>query len=220
MTDFISRLRAQKPTRKIFRLPFSLEENTDMLREAVRNDVLYNGGAFRDDSGEYIAQAARWLTDAPTPGLIIFGGVGNGKTTLLNAIADTVNILNLRANGEQQAAWVWKIDTDALVRIARQDESELRKWIERPMLALDDLGAEEAAVKSYGNLLNPVVDLIMYRYKMRLFTIMTSNLSPKNIRERYGDRVADRMNEIMTRITIKHQTYRERRDNADMKEMK
>jgi DNA replication protein DnaC len=43
---------------------------------------------------------------------------------------------------------------------------------------------------------------------MQLFTIITTNLTPSEIREKYGDRIADRMNEMMVKIIFNNDTYR------------
>jgi DNA replication protein DnaC len=60
----------------------------------------------------------------------------------------------------------------------------------------------------FGNVLCPVVDLLTKRYDMQLFTIVTTNLTPAEIREKYGDRVADRMNEMMVKVIFNNETYR------------
>ena len=77
------------------------------------------------------------------------------------------------------------------------------------MLAIDDLGTEPAEVLSYGNVLSPVIDLLSRRYDDQLFTIVTTNLTPKQIREHYGERMADRFNEMFERIIFDNPTYRQ-----------
>ena len=60
------------------------------------------------------------------------------------------------------------------------------------MLAIDDLGTEPVEVMDYGNIITPVINLLTKRYEAHLFTIVTTNLDPKEIHKRYGDRIADR----------------------------
>lgn len=211
MTDFISRLDALKSSRATFKLPFAADETESMLTEAVRHEVRYWGREYIDDNGAAIAKAARWLSDTPTPGLIIFGNVGNGKTTLLNAIANLVNAYGLGRDAQGNTAWVKFIGAEALARLAKDDGERMWSYIRTPMLALDDLGAEQDTIKTFGNIVNPAVDLLSYRYQYRLFTVVTTNLRAGDIRQRYGDRVADRMNEMFSRITIKNETYRKRK---------
>lgn len=208
MTDFVSRLRAQRTTRVSFKLLYPYEETVAMLRAAVRNEVEYWGGSLVDDNDDYIRQVARWLVSPATPGLTIFGNVGNGKTTIATAVMQTINVLNLGRDAAGQPIWVNMISARELARKARNDEEDMLGWCKKPMLVLDDVGAEQDTVRTYGNILNPVEQLIEYRYKYRLFTVVTTNLKPQEIRERYGDRIADRMNEMMTRIIIKVPSYR------------
>lgn len=60
----------------------------------------------------------------------------------------------------------------------------------------------------YGNVYTPVIDLLTKRYEEQLFTIITTNLTPQQIREHYDDRIADRLNEIVEKIVFKNGTYR------------
>ena len=87
--------------------------------------------------------------------------------------------------------------------------------MQRPMLAVDDMGTEAAEVYDYSNINTPVADLIDYRYNHQLFTFITTNLVAKKkddrdvtIRMKYGDRIADRFNEMLHVIIFKDITYR------------
>ena len=76
------------------------------------------------------------------------------------------------------------------------------------MLGIDDLGTEPSEVMGYGNVYTPVIDLLTKRYEEQLFTIITTNLTPQQIREHYDDRIADRLNEMVEKIVFKNGTYR------------
>ncbi len=211
MTDFISRLDSLKTTRVTFSLPFSAEDTEVMLSEAVQHEVRYWGHSYIADNDAAISKAARWLSESPTPGLIIFGNVGNGKTTLINAITNLINAYSLGRDTAGNSAWMKFVTTDTLARYAKEDSEKMWSIIRTPMLALDDLGAEQDTIKTYGNVVNPAVELLSYRYQYRLFTLVTTNLKTAEIRQRYGDRIADRMNEMFTRIIIRGTTYRTRK---------
>jgi DNA replication protein DnaC len=90
----------------------------------------------------------------------------------------------------------------------KADYQAWEKLCQVDMLAIDDLGIEPVEVMDFGNVLCPVVDLLTKRYDMQLFTIITTNLTPSEIREKYGDRIADRMNEMMVKIIFNNDTYR------------
>ena len=76
------------------------------------------------------------------------------------------------------------------------------------MLGIDDLGTEPQEVMDFGNVVTPVIDLLTKRYDEQLFTIITTNLTPKQIRKHYGDRIADRLNEMVEKIVFNNGTYR------------
>ena len=55
----------------------------------------------------------------------------------------------------------------------------------------------------------PLVGIVSsYRYERMLPTIVTTNLSGKAIREKYGDRLADRFNEMMQVVTMPDINFR------------
>ena len=43
-----------------------------------------------------------------------------------------------------------------------------------------------------------------------LFTFITTNLTKSQIREKYGNRIADRFNEMLEVIIFKNETYRDK----------
>ena len=77
------------------------------------------------------------------------------------------------------------------------------------VLCIDDVGLEPTEVLDYGNAINPVIEILEQRYQRQLFTFITTNLTPKQIREKYGDRIADRFNEMMKCIVYKNPTFRQ-----------
>ena len=76
------------------------------------------------------------------------------------------------------------------------------------MLGIDDLGIEPKEIMDFGNVFTPIIDLLTKRYEEQLFTIVTTNLTPSQIREHYGDRIADRLNEMTEKIIYRNSTYR------------
>ena len=73
---------------------------------------------------------------------------------------------------------------------------------------IDDIGTEPASIKSWGNEISPVTELLYSRYDRQLFTIITSNLNDKELEERYGLRIADRMAEMFERLHYSNRSYR------------
>ena len=150
---------------------------------------------------------------SPKFGAMICGTCGNGKTTLILALQNAINYLS--AIGRLHA---WRddkgfslglriIDAKQVASLMTNAEAadKLRKY---PLLAVEDIGREPAEVQVYGTICTPLIDLLEYRYANQLTTIITSNLSPRDIRAKYGDRIGDRCNEMFEIIEFHHQSYR------------
>lgn len=169
----------------------------------------YRGRVF-DASGDTeskLRTIARCLT-TPSPkfGIILCGVCGNGKTTTLKALQSAINFLNANKMFEENTGMpiVPARDIAAVVK----DTKMFNLYCQRPLLAVDDMGREPAEILEYGNILNPVSDLIEYRYNALLFTVIATNLTPKQITEKYGRRIADRFNEMLHVLIYEHETYR------------
>ena len=204
------RLKALRSSREDFTFPHNRVETEAMLLESVKFQVSRRGGYYKpdNDSKKAISAVADWLTSPKkTCGLMLLGFIGNGKTTIMRAVVDMINACGLYDRQNRQV-WVNWIDAKALARHARDDEAYMYDLIKRPMIALDDIGTEASDVKAYGNVINPVVDLLEYRYREQLFTMVTTNLSPEKICATYGERIADRLNEMMTQVVIERGSYR------------
>jgi DNA replication protein len=179
-------------------------------REAIGNDARLDPG-----TAARIAKAARWLTGDHRPGLLLYGTVGSGKSTLARAICELIGILHdspLRSErlavARTSAPELVELKAAREVRAAADSEELFARLRGAPMLLIDDLGVEAPAVRSWGNCLTPVIDLLYYRYDRRLFTIVTSNLDQEAIEATYGVRIADRMAEMFDRIGHAGPSYR------------
>ena len=86
--------------------------------------------------------------------------------------------------------------------------SSVEEQLRQIALGIDDLGTEPAEVQDYGNIMYPIKELLTMRYDAQLFTVFTTNLEPKDIRQRYDNRIADRLNEMMVKIVYNNKTYR------------
>ena len=76
------------------------------------------------------------------------------------------------------------------------------------MLGIDDMGTEPLEVQEFGNMHRPLTDLLTRRYENRGFTFITTNLVPQQIRKLYGDRIADRLNEMVDKIVFDNPSFR------------
>lgn len=204
------------------------EEVEALLAAAYRAEVAARGGQTQDwqTLNRRVQQMAKWLTASPKPGLLLYGGIGNGKTTLARAVRRTISKV-LTSASDLLANGVWNATSEEL-RYAEQLRRSLREPVlvsafdivgmigtesfdkvkRAPFLILDDMGCEAATAKNYGTEVTPVAEIICERYDHMLPTIVTSNLDDDGILRRYGSRVADRMGELFDRIAFDNASYR------------
>ena len=204
-----SQLLRRKIMRERFRLPMTKEQAVDVLTAAYQAEVEYRKSEFvlDEQTKANIEHFALFLTNAGSRFGVMFSGVcGNGKTTLVYAFQTLLNYMRDRGLTDENAG-ISIIDAKEVAYYAK-DVKQFRQLKERPMIAIEDMGREPVEVLEYGNVLNPVIDLLEYRYNAQLFTIITTNLVPKEIRERYGNRIADRFNEMFDKVIFANQTYR------------
>ncbi len=134
--------------------------------------------------------AARWLKDPSAPWcLLLTGTPGTGKTTLIQAIRAA-----LRASGARSIP-----DCFTALQVAEFDETDRFRYNaicrDFSFVAIDDIGTESARLNHYGTERQPIRTALEERYSRRLRTILTTNLGPREIRARYGDRIEDRIND-------------------------
>lgn len=163
----------------------------------------------------YLMEIARTMTGNSTKcGILLCGNCGNGKTTSMNAFVSVCKYLDAKFRHEQMNQYKFPKGLDIQVTTARRltqvakDETAMNDAKRANVLCIDDIGLEPTEVLDYGNAINPVIEIIEHRYRQQLFTFITTNLTPKQIREKYGDRVADRFNEIMKCIVYDNPTFR------------
>lgn len=210
-------LKAGKASRERFSLEIPERDAANGIYAAMKAEVEQRGGVFTldDDTRLHILAAARWLVDSSsTPGLLLCGLCGNGKTTLAKAISRLIGFVT-----ERELGYACRKDMSfhtakdicrmcaASERFKEQHDGYARLFTE-PMMVIDDLGEEPREVMVYGMLHTPLVDIINERYAAQRMTIVTTNLDTDALREKYGERVYDRFREMLTSITFENDSYR------------
>ncbi len=196
----------------------------DLLTAAYQYEVQRRQRRFVLDANTEgnLIKLAEYLTQpVPKFGIMCCGTCGNGKTTLLYAFQRVVNYLQdrrhfsfLDSDNTSFKALIEIFRAKEVAQISR-DQKQFKSLMQRPMLAIDDMGTEPAEVHDYLNINTPVADVIDYRYNHQLFTFITTNLVATSedediitIRKKYGARIADRFNEMLHVIIFKDITYR------------
>lgn len=127
---------------------------------------------------------------------------------MLKAFQQLLNNLRIPKPSNDGTYGIQIVDAKYIANLCKSKYDAYRKLISVDMLGIDDLGTEPSEVLDYGNVYTPVIDLLTKRYEEQLFTVITTNLTPQQIREHYDDRIADRLNEMVEKIVFKNGTYR------------
>lgn len=142
---------------------------------------------------EKIKGITKWLTEisCTKKNLLIQGGAGIGKSTLANA-------MKLMFAESSYRFYKFSISSKELGDIYRNRE-DCESWEKLnnkscKILFIDDLGMEEDITNDYGSKIQPMILLLHTRYENGTTTIITTNLSTEALREKYDDRIADRLN--------------------------
>lgn len=180
------------------KLPVKLESEKDTLARLdkfYKEEVQQRGCYLIYDYGENLQKVARWLMKPSKRGLLLTGTLGNGKTTTLMCI-------------KRLFGWKAKVvDSDEIYNLCKTNNGILPNFNE-PILLIDDLGTEPCRCTIFGDDYYPLVKLISHRYRFMLTTIIATNLKMDDIQERYGSRVADRLEEEYDAITYSRNSYR------------
>lgn len=141
---------------------------------------------------------------------ILSGECGCGKTTMLRAIRATIYYLFNRYGekvtcGVDLARGVPIVAAKDIVTEMVKDE---KNYVANDILMIDDMGNEPTEVVSYGMIYTPIIDLLEKRYDLQKTTFISTNLSEIDIRPKYKNRVADRLNEMANFIDFDLPSFR------------
>lgn len=130
------------------------------------------------------------------PSLLLLGPTGVGKTYEAHGAIRELAVTGVVAR--------WTVTTAAdlyaklRVRHGVDSEAEFQKYVNATILLVDDWGA--AKVSEFTEDVN--FRLINHRYENGLPTLFTSNVLPRELTARLGDRVASRLNEMCQSVVI------------------
>lgn len=158
---------------------------------------------------------AYWLSKEETKDrkwLMLFGKSGNGKSSVLEAIAKMIESARALGYGDKVAFSYKHITARELTNLYLSDRSTFNYYMNINLLLIDDLGTEPRQVFEYGNPLEPMVEMFNYRYEHRhdknLSIVFTSNIDPNDIEERYGSRIFSRFCETCQSVKFEGDDFR------------
>ena len=181
------------------------DEVLPMLRLFYGAEVKGRGMVLEADKSEAALQrAVEWMTK---PGgkqwLFLTGNCGTGKTTLLKAIRNTLleyNVENLSLRASDFPNWFINNEEQTRLSLLHGD------WCR--VLLLDDIGVEQTEIKDYGNVIQPFIKIVEERYSRMLPMVVSTNLSGKEMTDRYGARTIDRIKEMSEYIKYNAKSFR------------
>lgn len=213
-------LNREKVSRGRFSLEIPERDAANGIYAAIKAEVEYRGGTFvlDADTRAHILEAARWLINPDaTPGLMLCGLYGNGKTTLAKAIATLIGFLTEREYGYSSRKTMRFITAKNICRLCAASEKFKEQYddynglFNEDMMIIDDLGEEPREVMVYGMIHTPIIDLVSERYAKQRMTIITTNLEIDDLNDKYGPRIYDRFKEMITSIVFENDSYRSNR---------
>jgi DNA replication protein DnaC len=145
-------------------------------------------------------EITHWMTDNQNKGLLLYGTNGRGKSLIC------YNILPALIGHYYPNKRIFKCRANDL-RLLQGYSSEYYEMSIADIIAIDDFGTEDVA-NLYGerrDIFSDVVDLAEHEKKLLL---LSTNLMPTEINERYGLRTLDRLRHITRAICLPGKSMR------------
>ena len=138
-------------------------------------------------------KVAEWLADNQGKGLFMYGNCGRGKSVLCRYALPAII---LKYCGRVVSVF----DIQDMNR-------DIDLVLSKRIVSLDDIGTEELSVK-YGERRMAFAEIMDAAEKRGNLVIVSTNLGSKEIAERYGDRVLDRILSTTTRVLFTGKSLR------------
>lgn len=155
-----------------------------------------------DENKHAVRQILAWSCGHPqfegdvNKGLLITGHKGSGKTLLLRALALCLDYtMNFQTHSTRKITSAYNADGD----------EGIASFTRSRHIAYDDLGDERTG-QHYGDKVEVMSLVVQDRYEMFVdqgcLTHFTTNLTPSEIKERYGERVYSRLKHMVNIIRV------------------
>lgn len=173
------------------RMPICLENAHEVLRQTLKSFLAMQGKEVQW-LPEY-DEVADWLTDNKGAGLFLYGNCGRGKSLMVRYVLPAIFLQYL----------------GKVVNVYDMQEMnrELDSMLHKRFVSVDDIGTEDI-VNVYGNKRMAFAELMDAVEKEGKLVLISTNLQEKDLRDRYGDRILDRIKGCTRRILFKGESLR------------
>jgi DNA replication protein DnaC len=137
----------------------------------------------------------------PTKGILLIGGYGTGKTTIMKVFSKLSTLSGMRPFRMCYA----KVITTRIEET--KDDSEMAEY-RKGDICFDELGTEKRDSNIWGNKKNLFGDLLEYRYWKGIITHGTTNMQMDQLKTVYGDRVYSRLHSLFNIEHLDGSDYR------------
>jgi len=131
-----------------------------------------------------------WMVDTKGRGLMLMGECGLGKSTILNYVIPAI----------------FRTRVNKILRSVPAKELGAVDRNKAPFIIIDDLGTESIK-NDYGTKIDAVADAISYAEDSSKTLLITTNLTPQALKERYDERTLDRLRKCKV-VIIKGISFR------------
>lgn len=163
-----------------------LNKAKNMLWEAME-DALGVGSVQPVDGLDKIAE---WMVDTKGKGLFIGGDVGRGKTVIAKYVLPAIIAKN------KLLPFIGRYDANDL------NSDAFEKILDQQYVIIDDVGVE-TKFNEYGIMNYRFSELVRKYNNEGKFLIITTNLKPTELMERYDLRTMDRVKEMCEGVVFK-----------------
>ena len=138
-------------------------------------------------------KVANWLENNNGKGLMLYGDCGRGKSVLCRYVLPAILL-----KYQNKVVSVYDV---------QEINTKLDEVLNKHIISIDDIGTEEISV-NFGNKRLAFSEIIDFAEKYGKLIIISTNLNAKELKEKYGERVIERIVSTMSHIEFKGKSLR------------